>query len=63
MVCQETILGYPGQLGGVEGCPSEVDVRLGCGVAGQIPRGGWLGAADNPAPGSRLTQQPQRSSL
>ena len=29
----------------------------------QFPRGGWLGAADSPAPESRLTQQPQRSSL
>ena len=49
--------------GGVEGCPSEVDVRLGCGVLGQFPRGGWRGADDSLAPKSRLIQQPQCSSL
>ena len=60
------MLGCPGllyQLGGVEGCPSYLDVRLGCGMVGQIPRGGWRGAADNTAPESRLTQQPQLTSL
>ena len=37
------MLGCPGldkSLGGVEGCPSVVDVRLGCGVVGRFPRGG-----------------------
>ena len=36
------------KLGGVEGCPTEVDVHLGCGVVGRFPRGGEQGAAAGP---------------
>ena len=60
------MLGCPGldiPLGGVEGCPSEEDVRLGCGVVERFPRGGERGAAAGPAPGFRLAKQPQSCSL
>ena len=53
----------PMQIGGVQGCPSAEDVRLGCGVVGRFPRGGERGAATGPAPGFRLVKHPQCCSL
>ena len=60
------MLGCPGlgkPLGGVDGCPSAEDVRLGCGVVGRFPRGGERGSAVVPAPGFKLAKQPQCHSL
>ena len=52
-----------GDDGGVEGCPSGIDVCLRCGVVGRFPRRGERGAATGPAPVFRLVKQPQRSPL
>ena len=55
------MLGCPGlykQLGGIEGCPSQIDVRLGCGVVGQFPQGGVPAVRVGEAPGTACAHVP-----